>query len=131
MSTQTTMTMEQMQAMIADLAAQNEKLKRENTQTREADLTMKVSEKGAVCVYGLGRFPVTLYKQQWQKLLKASAAIESFIAKNESLLSVKDKSNGTVSVENSANNSAKGVVPENQGQTISPVVVGDEVPFTA
>lgn len=131
MSTQ--MTMEQMQAMIAQMQAENEKLKRENTQTREADLTMKVSEKGAVCVYGLGRFPVTLYKQQWQKLLKAAPAIEKFIEVNDKLLSVKDKSNGTNSVENSQNNVAKGavVVPENQAQAISPVVVGDEVPFTA
>jgi len=123
------MTMEQMQAEFARLMAENEKLKRENTQTREADLTMKVSEKGAVCVYGLGRFPVTLYKQQWQKLLKAAPAIEGFIAKNDSLLSVKEKANGTATPANVENNAAKGV-------TIAPVetvapIVGDEVPFTA
>lgn len=51
---------------------------------------MKVSEKGAVSIYGMGRFPVTLYKEQWLKLLDMAAEIRSFIAENEALLKSKD-----------------------------------------
>jgi hypothetical protein len=46
-------------------------------------IRLKVSEKGAVSVYGLGRFPVTLYKEQWLKLLDISSDIRAFIAANE------------------------------------------------
>ena len=52
---------------------------------------MKVSEKGAVSVYGMGRFPVTLYKEQWLKLLDMSDDIRAFIAKNEAQLKTKDQ----------------------------------------
>lgn len=52
---------------------------------------MKVSEKGAVSIYGMGRFPVTLYKEQWLKLLDMSAEIRAFIAANEAQLKTKDK----------------------------------------
>lgn len=52
-------------------------------------LTMKVSEKGALSVYGLGRFPVTLYRGQWERLLSHSAEIERFIKANDTLLAVK------------------------------------------
>jgi hypothetical protein len=51
---------------------------------------MKVSEKGAVSVYGMGRFPVTLYKEQWLKLLNMSDEIRKFIADNEVKLKTKD-----------------------------------------
>jgi hypothetical protein len=51
---------------------------------------MKVSEKGAVSVYGMGRFPVTLYKEQWLKLLNMSDEIRKFIADNEAKLKTKD-----------------------------------------
>ena len=51
---------------------------------------MKVSEKGAVSVYGMGRFPVTLYKEQWLKLLDMAAKIRAFIATNESQLKAKE-----------------------------------------
>ena len=51
---------------------------------------MKVSEKGAVSVYGMGRFPVTLYKEQWLKLLNMSDEILAFIAENEARLKAKD-----------------------------------------
>jgi len=118
------MTIEQMQAMIAQMQAENEKLKRENTQTREADLTMKVSEKGAVCVYGLGRFPVTLYKQQWQKLLKAAPAIEKFIEVNDKLLSVKPEKEANGEVKTQVAVQPAAIAPQ-------PVVQGDEVPFNA
>lgn len=52
-------------------------------------LTMKVSEKGALSIYGLGRFPVTLYRGQWERLMTAKPTIEAFIATNAALLSVK------------------------------------------
>ena len=51
---------------------------------------LKVSEKGAVSVYGLGRFPVTLYKEQWEKLLAMSEDIKKFIAENKDRLKVKE-----------------------------------------
>jgi hypothetical protein len=51
---------------------------------------MKVSEKGAVSIYGMGRFPVTLYKEQWLKLLDMSADICAFIAANEAQLKTKE-----------------------------------------
>ena len=51
---------------------------------------MKESEKGAVSVYGMGRFPVTLYKEQWLKLLSVSDDIRAFIAENEAQLKAKD-----------------------------------------
>jgi hypothetical protein len=50
-----------------------------------------VSEKGAVSAYGLGRFPVTLYKEQWLKLLDMANDIRAFIAANESQLKTKDR----------------------------------------
>ena len=50
---------------------------------------MKVSEKGGVSIYGLGRFPVTLYKEQWLRLLDMADDIRSFIAENESKLKAK------------------------------------------
>lgn len=53
-------------------------------------LTMKVSDKGALSVYGLGRFPVTLYRGQWERLLSHSDAIRAFIAANATLLATKD-----------------------------------------
>jgi hypothetical protein len=51
---------------------------------------MKVSEKGALSVYGMGRFPVTLYKEQWVKLLDMADDIRAFIAANHSALKEKD-----------------------------------------
>ena len=51
---------------------------------------MKVSEKGAVSIYGMGRFPVTLYKEQWLKLLDMSDEIHAFIAENEAKLKAKE-----------------------------------------
>lgn len=52
-------------------------------------LSLKVSEKGALSVYGLGRFPVTLYRGQWERLLKAAPTITAFIEANAALLAVK------------------------------------------
>src|SRR5262249_7430259 len=66
------------QAEIERLRAENERLKK----TRDARLAMKVSEKGALSVYGMGRFPVTLYKEQWLRLLAMAEDIKSFIEAN-------------------------------------------------
>ena len=68
------------------LRAENERLKR----TASRGVTLKVSEKGGVSVYGMGRFPVTLYKEQWLKLLDMEAEIRAFIAENASSLKSKE-----------------------------------------
>ena len=72
------------QTEIERLRAENERLKKSG-HTR---LAMKVSEKGALSVYGMGRFPVTLYKEQWLRLLAMADDIRAFIeAHNENLKS--------------------------------------------
>src|ERR1700710_171014 len=77
---------EDVQAELARLRAENEALK----QKRNSAVSIKVSEKGAVSVYGLGRFPVTLYQEQWQKLLALADEIRVFIDENRSKLKVKE-----------------------------------------
>jgi len=67
------------------LRAENEALKRSSSK----GLSLRVSEKGAVSVYGLGRFPVTLYKEQWLRLLDMSEDIRIFIKQNEAQLKSK------------------------------------------
>ena len=69
------------------------RLRNENAALKKgtsSNVRMKVSEKGAVSVYGMGRFPVTLYKEQWLKLLDMSDQIRAFIAANETQLKAKD-----------------------------------------
>jgi hypothetical protein len=78
---------EAMQAELARLKAENEALKKGN----ERSMSLKVSEKGGVSVYGLGRFPVTLYKEQWVKLLAMADEIRAFLKANDALLKTKDK----------------------------------------
>lgn len=53
-------------------------------------LSLKVSEKGAVSLYGMGRFPVTLYGSQWERLLNEAETIKAFLVANAALLSVKE-----------------------------------------
>jgi hypothetical protein len=77
---------EDLLAEVARLKAENEALK----QRRSSAVSMKVSEKGAVSVYGLGRFPVTLYQEQWLKLLALADEIKLFIEENRSRLKVKE-----------------------------------------
>lgn len=75
-----------------DLKAELERLRNENTALKKgaaSGISMKVSEKGALSVYGMGRFPVTLYKEQWLKLLDMSAEMRAFIVANESRLKTK------------------------------------------
>ena len=57
-------------------------------------MTLKVSEKGGVSVYGLGRFPVTLYKEQWTKLLDMTDDIRAFLRENDARLKSKDDGRG-------------------------------------
>jgi hypothetical protein len=78
---------EDLKAQLAALQAENERLK----QKKNTSISMKVSEKGAVSVYGLGRFPVTLYQEQWVKLLSLSDEIKSFIDDNRPQLKVKEQ----------------------------------------
>ena len=78
-------TQDELQAELERLRAENEALKRPRGQ-----MSLKVSEKGALSVYGLGRFPVTLYREQWEKLLGMSDEIRSFIQQHDSELKKKE-----------------------------------------
>jgi hypothetical protein len=75
------------------LKTELERLRKENAALKKgasSAVRLKVSEKGAVSVYGMGRFPVTLYKEQWLKLLDRSDDIRAFIAASETKLKAKD-----------------------------------------
>ena len=74
------------QAEIERLRAENERLRK----ARDSRLAMKVSEKGALSVYGMGRFPVTLYKEQWLRLLAMAEDIKAFIEANDDKLKSKE-----------------------------------------
>jgi len=76
---------QQMKAELERLKAENETLK---TRASRA-ISLKVSEKGGVSLYGLGRFPVTLYKEQWAKLLDMADEIRAFLKANDSKLKTK------------------------------------------
>ncbi len=78
---------EDLQAELERLRAENERLKKSS---RGGKLAMKVSEKGALSVYGMGRFPVTLYKEQWLKLLEMADEIKAFIEANSESLKSKE-----------------------------------------
>ncbi len=76
-----------------ELRAELERLKAENAALKargSKGVSLKVSEKGAVSVYGLGRFPVTLYQEQWLKLLDMSDEIRAFIGENAGKLKKKE-----------------------------------------
>lgn len=77
---------EEMKAEIERLRAENETLKK----PARGQMSMKVSEKGALSVYGLGRFPVTLYREQWEKLLTMADQIRNFIVENDAALKKKE-----------------------------------------
>ena len=75
-----------------DVSAELERLRAENARLKSTvsrGVSLKVSEKGGVSVYGLGRFPVTLYKEQWAKLLDMAEEIRAFIRDNEPKLKAK------------------------------------------
>ena len=75
-----------LQAEVERLKAENAALKAQTTR----GVSIKVSEKGGVSVYGLGRFPVTLYKEQWAKLLDMAADIRAFIKEHDTQLKTKE-----------------------------------------
>jgi hypothetical protein len=77
---------QELQAEIERLRAENETLKR----PARGQMSLRVSEKGALSVYGLGRFPVTLYREQWEKLLSMGTEIREFIEANDHLLKKKE-----------------------------------------
>ena len=77
-----------------DLKAELERLRQENAALKKdanSSMRLKVSEKGGVSVYGLGRFPVTLYKEQWLKLLDMADDNRASIAANEAELKSKQQ----------------------------------------
>ncbi len=76
----------EMKAELEKLRAENATLKKKET----VGLSLKVSEKGAVSLYGMGRFPVTLYKEQWLRILASAELIEAFITENDSKLKSKE-----------------------------------------
>ena len=73
------------QSELEKLRAENDRLKR----TASRGVTLKVSEKGGLSVYGLGRFPVTLYKEQWLKLLDMADELRAFLRDNDAALKTK------------------------------------------
>jgi hypothetical protein len=78
---------EDLKTELERLRAENERLKSQRTR----GVSLKVSEKGGVSVYGLGRFPVTLYKEQWTRLLDMADDIRAFIKEHESQLKIKSE----------------------------------------
>lgn len=76
-----------------ELKAELERLRAENASLKKSprgQTSLKVSEKGALSVYGLGRFPVTLYREQWEKLLAMADQIRAFIQENDQALKKKE-----------------------------------------
>jgi hypothetical protein len=82
------MSEEDLKAEVEKLRAENERLKTQ----RGRSVSLKVSEKGGVSVYGLGRFPVTLYKEQWTKLLAMADEIRAFLKEHDTELKAKPES---------------------------------------
>jgi hypothetical protein len=77
---------EDLKAEIDRLRAENESLKKPG----RGQLSLRVSEKGGLSVYGLGRFPVTLYREQWEKLLAMTDQIRTFMEENDAALKKKE-----------------------------------------
>lgn len=78
--------------MSEDMKAKLDRLRQENAALKKGaakGISMKVSEKGGLSIYGLGRFPVTLYKEQWTKLLELSDEIKQFLKDHDSELKTK------------------------------------------
>ena len=78
---------QELQAELARLTAENEELRAK--QPKAPGLTLKVGDKGTVALYGIGRFPVSLYRSQWERVLGHADQIREFIAANEARLAVK------------------------------------------
>jgi hypothetical protein len=82
------MTEETTEQKLARLEAENKALK-DQVERKPGQLRLKVSEKGGLSVYGLGRFPVTLYKEQWSRLLDYADEIKTFLKDNDQQLKAK------------------------------------------
>jgi hypothetical protein len=76
-------TYDELKARVAELE--------KKTDRRTGELDFKVGEKGGVSVYGLGRFPVTLYYEQWNRLLDAAPRLKQFLEENKSRLKLKER----------------------------------------
>ncbi len=74
-----------------ELKARVAELEKQASRKRSGALEFRVSEKGAVSVYGLGRFPVTLYYEQWTRLLEAGDQLREFLTENKSRLKLKNQ----------------------------------------
>jgi len=74
---------------LARLEAENKALKEQIEDRKPGQLRLKVSEKGGLSVYGLGRFPVTLYKEQWARLLEQGEEIKKFLKEHDQDLKAK------------------------------------------
>ena len=79
---------ETVEQKLARLEAENRQLK-EQVERKPGQLRLKVSEKGGLSIYGLGRFPVTLYKEQWSRLLDHAEEIKTFLKDNDQQLKAK------------------------------------------
>jgi len=79
---------ESIEEKLARLEAENQALKRQ-VDRKPGELRLKVSEKGGLSIYGLGRFPVTLYKEQWDRLLDHADEIREFLKANDQQLKAK------------------------------------------
>ncbi len=73
-----------------ELKARLENLEKQQGTRRTGSLEFKVGEKGGVSVYGLGRFPVTLYYEQWNRLLDTADKLKAFMEENKSRLKLKE-----------------------------------------
>jgi hypothetical protein len=73
-----------------ELKARLENLEKQQGGRRTGSLEFKVGEKGGVSVYGLGRFPVTLYYEQWNRLLDTADKLKAFLEENKSRLKLKE-----------------------------------------
>lgn len=73
-----------------ELKARLAELEKQSGTRRSGSLEFRVGEKGGVSVYGLGRFPVTLYYEQWNRLLDASDKLREFLEENKSKLKLKE-----------------------------------------
>lgn len=75
---------------LARLEAENRALREQVEKKKPGQLNLKIGEKGGLSLYGLGRFPVTLYKEQWHRLLDYADEIRAFLKENDSKLKAKD-----------------------------------------
>ena len=74
-----------------ELKARVAEMEKQTTRSRSGALEFRVSEKGGVSVYGLGRFPVTLYYEQWTRLLGQVEQLRIFLEENKSKLKLKEQ----------------------------------------